>query len=108
MIRNKLQSTVLGKEESRDLDNLTIQDGKASFELPCLGEEMLEKTFGNISEVGIEVIENRYLFSFFENIATVNKVRVCWGKLHQARVLKVKECDGVDEFKILICSAQQI
>ena len=60
VIKNKLQSTVLCKEELRDLDNLTIQDGEARFELPFLGDEMLKKMFGNISEVGIEVIKNHY------------------------------------------------
>ena len=59
VIKNKLQSTVLGKQELHDLGNLTIQDGETSFELPSLGDKTMEEIFGNNSEVGIEVGKGR-------------------------------------------------
>lgn len=55
VIKNEHQSTILGKEESHELSQLTIQDGKASFDLPSLDDKTLEKMLGNTSEVGVEV-----------------------------------------------------
>ena len=55
MIKNKLLSISLGKEESHNLSLLAIHIGNASFELPYLDDMALEKMFGEIIEVGIEV-----------------------------------------------------
>ena len=55
VIKNEHQSTILGKKESHELSQLTIQDGNASFQLPSLDDEVLHKILGNISEVGVEV-----------------------------------------------------
>ena len=54
-IRNGLQSTTLGKQESSDLSLLEIGDGEASFVFPHLDEEGLKNWIGDVSEVGIEV-----------------------------------------------------
>ena len=55
VIKNQLQSTILGKQESHDLSHLAIHDGGASFELPSLDKKALKKMLGNLSEVGVEV-----------------------------------------------------
>lgn len=55
VIKSDHQSTILGKQESHELNQLTIKDGNVSFELPSLDDKALQRMFGNISEIGVEV-----------------------------------------------------
>ena len=55
VMKNEHQSIILGKQESNDLNQLTIQEGKASFKLPSLDDKDLKKISGNMSDVGVEV-----------------------------------------------------
>ncbi|XP_078356038.1 polycystin-1-related protein-like, partial [Oculina patagonica] len=73
VIKNDLQSTILGKKESHELNQLTIQDGNASFELPSLDDKTLEKMLGNISEVGVEMID--YNFNPYTSHNSSKRVR---------------------------------
>lgn len=55
VIRNKLESTVLGKQEVNDLSHLKIHDEDTGFKFPMLDNETEGKIFGNTSEVGVQV-----------------------------------------------------
>ena len=55
VIKNELDSTILGKQEVQDLDHLQVNNEDAGFEFPHLGNETLESMFGRTSEVGIQV-----------------------------------------------------
>ena len=55
VIKNDLQSTILGKEEAYNISNLAIEDGEAGFKLPSLSDDVFKRIMGNTSEVGIEV-----------------------------------------------------
>ena len=64
VIRNKFESTVLGKQEVEFLSDLAIHDEDAGFEFPLLSDETLSKTFENMSEVGVQVNAGKQTFSF--------------------------------------------
>lgn len=55
VIKNKLESTILGKQEVQDLDHLQVHDGDVKFEFPHLSNETLANVFGRTSEIGIQV-----------------------------------------------------
>ena len=55
VIRNKLESTVLGKQEVEYLSHLAIHDEDAGFDFPQLSNETVVRIFGPISEVGVQV-----------------------------------------------------
>ena len=55
VIKNKLESTVLGKQEVQDLDHVQVYNEDVKFEFPHLSNETLENMFGRTSEVGIQV-----------------------------------------------------
>ena len=58
-IKSKLQSTVMGKEEVQDISRLTVMDEDhkyAGFEFPSLNNEAMTDIFGNVSEIGVQVI----------------------------------------------------
>lgn len=55
VIKNKLESTVLGKQEVQDLDHLQVYNKGVRFEFPHLSNETLANMFGRTSEVGIKV-----------------------------------------------------
>lgn len=55
VIKNKLESTILGKQEVQDLDHLQVHNEDAGFEFPHLDNETLAKIFRKTSEVGIQV-----------------------------------------------------
>ena len=55
VIKNKLESTVLGKQEVQDLDHLQVYNEDVKFEFPHLSNETLANMFGRTSEVGIQV-----------------------------------------------------
>lgn len=55
VIRNELESTILGKQEVQDLDHLHVYNEDAGFEFPHLGNETLSKIFRRTSEVGVQV-----------------------------------------------------
>ena len=63
-INNGLQSTILGKQESRELSLLAIRDGDARFQLPYLDDSALDNWLGNVSEVGVEVCTCKFVKSF--------------------------------------------
>lgn len=55
VIRNELESTILGKQEVQDLEHLHVHSEDAGFEFPHLGNETLANMFGRESEVGVQV-----------------------------------------------------
>ena len=56
-VTNKLQTTILGKEEVKDISQLVIkdEDHATGFELPMLSSEEVADIFGNTSEIGVQV-----------------------------------------------------
>ncbi|XP_078352373.1 polycystin family receptor for egg jelly-like [Oculina patagonica] len=72
VIRNKLESTVLGKQEVEYLSHLAIHDKDAGFEFPLLGNETLSKIFGSTSEVGVQMIT--YAFNPQSSVNSSNKI----------------------------------
>ena len=62
-MKNDLQSIILGKQESHDLDQLTIQEEKSSFKFPPLDDKDLKKISGNTSDVGVEVCRSPLNFT---------------------------------------------
>ena len=57
-MKNEHQSIILGKHESHDLSQLTIQDGQVSFKLPFLDDKDVKKISGNKPHVGVEVCKS--------------------------------------------------
>ena len=55
IMKNEHQSIILGKHESHDLNQLTVQDGQASFKFPSLNDKDLKRISGNTPDVGLEV-----------------------------------------------------
>ena len=55
VINNKLESTILGKQEVQDLDHLQVHNEDAGFEFPHLDNETMANMFRDTSEVGIQV-----------------------------------------------------
>ena len=55
VMKNEHQSIILGKHESHELNQLTVQNGQVSFKLPSLEKKDLKKISGNTSDVGVEV-----------------------------------------------------
>ena len=58
VMKNEHQSIILGKQESHDLNQLTIQDGQVSFKLPSLDNKDVTKISGNKSQFGVEVCKS--------------------------------------------------
>lgn len=49
----------MGKEEVQDISRLTVKDEDheyAGFEFPSLNNEAMTDIFGNVSEIGVQVI----------------------------------------------------
>ena len=49
----------MGKEEVQDISRLTVKDEDhkyAAFEFPSLNNEAMTDIFGNVSEIGVQVI----------------------------------------------------
>ncbi|XP_022798740.1 uncharacterized protein LOC111336840 isoform X1 [Stylophora pistillata] len=59
-IRNERQTTILGKHESDDLSSFEISDGKASFVFPPLDSRALKTWVGDISDVGVEMMNYNF------------------------------------------------
>lgn len=55
VVKNDHQAIILGKQESHDFKQLTVQEGQVSFKLPFLDDNDLKTIFENTSEVGVEV-----------------------------------------------------
>ena len=57
-VKNKLQSTVLGKEEVKDISQLAVKDTEqgAGFQLPKFSSEIMDEIFAETPEVGVQVI----------------------------------------------------
>ena len=58
VMKNERQSIILGKQESHDLNQLTIQEGKSRFKFPSLDDKDLKKISRNTSDVGVEVCKS--------------------------------------------------
>ena len=56
-VKNKLQSTVLGREEVKDITRLAVKDNErgAGFQLPEFSNETMAEIFAETPEVGVQV-----------------------------------------------------
>ena len=64
-VKNKLQSTVLGREEVKDITRLAVKDNErgARFQLPEFSNKTMAEVFAETPEVGVQVKYGSRAFS---------------------------------------------